>query len=60
MNKSEIQEIELVELEVIINNKIVDYINKYMHEPKYLKVPLWIFNCMKQIYKESMFMKKGE
>lgn len=48
MSKAKIQEIEFVDVEVAINNKIYDYIKKYNEYPKYLKLPLWISNCMKQ------------
>lgn len=42
-----LQEIEYEILENTINNKIYDYINKYMQNPNYIKVPLWIYECMK-------------
>lgn len=41
-------EIEFTEIEVIINNKIKDFVKKYNQYPRYLKIPLWISNCMKQ------------
>lgn len=40
-------EIEYEVLENIINKKIYDYIEKYMQNPNYIKVPLWIYECMK-------------
>lgn len=45
MIKDEIEETELI---VIINNKIHDYLYKYHTMPKYLKIPYWIFNCLKR------------
>ena len=40
--------IEYLELQCIVNNKIHDYILKYHSYPKYIKLPLWIFDCLKQ------------
>lgn len=48
MSKAEIQEIELSDVETIINNKINEFTEKYNKYPKYLKLPLWISNGMKQ------------
>lgn len=52
MSKAEIKEIELTEVETIINNKIHNFIDKYEKYPKYLKLPLWISNCFKQVMKD--------
>lgn len=46
--KTNIQKIEFDELELIINNKIYDFTEKYNKYPKYLKLPLWISECMKR------------
>lgn len=43
------KEIDLRQLEVIIHNKIHEYIYKYRNNPKYIKLPLWIFNYLKQL-----------
>ena len=40
--------IEYLELQCIVNNRIHDYISKYHNYPKYIKLPLWIFECLKQ------------
>ena len=40
--------IEYLELECIVNNRIHDYISKYHNYPKYIKLSLWIFECLKQ------------
>ena len=52
-----VNKIELTELEVIIQNKIAEYCYKHKERPKYLKVPLWIFECMKQTHNKMMFMR---
>lgn len=52
MSKADIQQIELMEVETIIKDKICDFIDKYNKYPKYLKLPLWISNCMKRIMKD--------
>ncbi len=52
MNKANIQEIELNKLENIIKDKICDFVDKYNKYPKYLKLPLWISNCMKKAMKD--------
>ncbi len=52
MSKAEIQEIELVNVEVEINNKIHNFVDKYNKYPKYLKLPLWISNYMKQVMRD--------
>ena len=36
------QIIELSNLDKIIDKKVVDFIKKYMREPRYIKMPLWI------------------
>ena len=43
-----IREIELKQVEEIIAHKINDFIEKYEQYPKYLKLPLWINNYIKQ------------
>lgn len=40
--------IEYLELQCIVNNRIHDYVSKYHSYPKYIKLPLWIFDCLKQ------------
>lgn len=40
--------IEYLELQCIVNNRIHDYVSKYHNYPKYIKLPLWIFECLKQ------------
>ena len=40
--------IEYLELQCIVNNRIHDYVAKYHNYPKYIKIPLWIFDCLKQ------------
>lgn len=52
MSKADIKTKELTDIEVIINNKIHDFIDKYEKYPKYLKLPLWISNNMKQVMKD--------
>lgn len=36
------QIMELSDLDKIIHKKVIDFISKYMREPKYIKMPLWI------------------
>lgn len=59
MNKNikNMKTIELTELQVIIQNKIAEYCYKYKERPEYLKVPLWIFECMKKTHYKMMFMR---
>ena len=45
---SEVERIELEKIEGIIRQKINEFVEKYDKYPKYLKLPLWISNCMKQ------------
>ena len=40
------QTIELNNLDKIINKKVVDFIKKYMREPRYIKMPLWIKDAL--------------
>ena len=40
--------IEYLELQCIVNNRIHEYVAKYHNYPKYIKLPLWIFECLKQ------------
>ena len=40
-------EIEYLEPQCIVNNRIHDYISKHHNYPKYIKIPLWIFECLK-------------
>ena len=44
----EIEKIELEKIEGIIRQKINEFVEKYDKYPKYVKLPLWISNCMKQ------------
>lgn len=48
MKEYEKQEHEIEDVEIAINNKIYDFIDKYNQYPKYLKLPLWISNCLKR------------
>ena len=48
---------ELVKIERIIEHKINDFVKKYNKYPKYLKLPLWISNCMKQAMREVQHSK---
>lgn len=48
MNKTRIQEIEFKDVEAAINNKIHRFVDKYNKYPKYLKLPLWLNNYIKQ------------
>lgn len=48
MSKPKIQEIEITEIDTAIKNKINSFVNKYDKYPKYLKLPLWISNCIKK------------
>ena len=40
--------IEYLELQRIVNKKIHNYISKFHNYPKYIKLPLWIFEYLKQ------------
>ena len=40
--------IEYLELQCIVNNRIHDYVSKYHNYPTYIKLPLWIFDRLKQ------------
>lgn len=40
--------IEYSELRRIVNTRIHDHVSKYHNYPKYIKLPLWIFECLKQ------------
>ena len=44
----EVERVELEKIEGIITQKINEFVEKYDKYPKYLKLPLWISNCMKQ------------
>ena len=46
------EEIDLANLETIIHNKICEYLNKYLREPKYIKIPLWVFDILKRRMKD--------
>lgn len=50
MNKKEIieNEIYIPEIIVVIQNKVHDYYMKYHTEPKYVKMPLWLVQGVKQ------------
>lgn len=52
MNKENIQELDISEVDKIIKNQINEYVNKYNKYPKYVKIPLWISRCMKKNMKE--------
>lgn len=52
MNKENIQELDIFEVDKIIKNQINEYVNKYNKYPKYVKIPLWISHCMKKNMKE--------
>lgn len=46
--KVKIHDYALEDIEVTIEKKIYDYIYNYGQNPKYLKLPLWISECMKR------------
>lgn len=49
INTSTIKDsIDYLELQRIVNNRILDHVSKYHSYPKYVKLPLWIFDCLKQ------------
>lgn len=49
INTSTIKDsIDYLELQRIVNNRILNYVSKYHSYPKYVKLPLWIFDCLKQ------------
>ena len=50
--------IEYLELQRIVNKKIHNYISKYNNYPKYIKLPLWIFEYLKQT-KSVIDLKNG-
>lgn len=52
MNKENIQELDISEVDKIIKNQINEYVNKYNKYPKYVKIPLWISHYMKKNMKE--------
>lgn len=35
-------------IEDTIENKTVDYIQKHLEPPNFLKVPFWVYECMKR------------
>lgn len=45
--------IEYSELRCIVNSKIHDYVSKYHNYPKYIKLPLWMFESLKQAMREA-------
>ena len=47
------QTIELSNLDKIIDEKVVDFIKKYMREPRYIKMPLWIREALIKTMPES-------
>ena len=62
------QTIKLSELDKIIHKKVVNFIGKYMREPRYIKMPLWIKEAiirnilethMKTVYLEEGFEYRG-
>lgn len=52
MNKENIQEIDLSNVDKLIKNKINNFIEQYHKYPKYLKIPLWISCYMKRAMKD--------
>ena len=52
MSKAKIQEIAITTIDTTIRNKINSFVDKYDKYPKYLKLPLWISNCMKKAMKD--------
>lgn len=52
MDKENIHELDISEVDKIIQNQINEYVNKYNKYPKYIKIPLWISYCMKKKMKE--------
>lgn len=47
-----IYELDLTELETVIHKKICEYLDKYLREPKYIKMPLWVFDMLKRRMKD--------
>ena len=47
------QIIELSNLDKIIDKKVVAFIKKYMREPRYIKMPLWIKEALIKTIPES-------
>ena len=47
------QTIELSNLDKIINKKMLDFIKKYIREPRYIKMPLWIREALIKTMPES-------
>lgn len=45
-------ELDLSDLQVSINNKIYDYMDKYKSRPKYIKIPFWILDTLKSLIKD--------
>lgn len=40
--------IDYLKLKCIVNSRICNYISEYRSYPKYIKLPLWIFDRLKQ------------
>ncbi len=45
-------ELELQKLEKVVNNKIYDFVSEYHQYPRYIKLPLWVFEALKQTMSE--------
>ncbi len=52
MSRADIKEYSLEDIEAIIESKIHNFVDRYNKYPKYLKLPLWISNAMKQKMKD--------
>lgn len=50
----ELERIEYMELEKIIHNKIRDYICKYLETPNYIKMPIWVFECLNTAFRNMI------
>lgn len=51
------EEIEIPKIIIMINNMKVDYYRKYDTPAKYIKIPLWLFQSLKQYMGELTTMK---
>ncbi len=41
-----------LKLQSIVNNRIYDFVSEYHQYPRYIKLPLWIFEALKQAVSE--------
>ena len=48
MSEIKINELDLAKLEIVIHKKICEYLDKYLREPKYIKMPLWVVENLKR------------